>query len=394
MNLPEHKKSSRAPQRRLGECLLAEGLINTHQLEEAIEYQCIYGGKLGTSLIELGLIEEDQMARILSQQLHLHYIKPELLMNVPGSVLNLIPDKTALKHQIVPYHEEGKKLYVAINDVANLKVIDDLSFQLNHIIIPLAIPEVRLMMALKKHYGMLLSPRYETLAVQMNRRNLAARKKMPDKQPAATQHSPLMAAEDSEQTSFDDEAAWPLLGDAELNPADHIEDTYVAEPPPQEETAVDILHLLAEANERDDIATAIIRYLKTDFPHCALFMVRGDTVSGWLAAGDKPQQSFDHLTIPLAENSVFSQVAATRTHYLGPVISSNQNRKILEFFETPLPRNTLTVPLMVRDRLVSILYIQGQLEKLEQHFADIQYIVGKAEMAFKLLILKNKILSS
>lgn len=394
MNLPEHKKASRTPQRRLGECLLAEGLINTHQLEEAIEYQCIYGGKLGTSLIELGLIEEDQMARILSQQLHLHYIKPELLMNVPGSVLNLIPDKVALKHQMVPYHEEGKKLYVAINDVVNLKRLDDISFQLNHIIIPLAIPEIRLMMALKKHYGMLLSPRYETLAVQMSRRNLAAAKKAPAKQPATTQDSTVKVNKGSEQVSFDDEAAWPLLGDAELSPADHIEDTYVAEHTPPEESSVDILHLLAEANERDDIATALISYFKTDFPQCALFMVRGDTVSGWLAAGDKTRQDFDHLTVPLAENSVFSLVATSRTHYLGPVISSNQNRKILDFFATPLPQNTLTVPLMVKDRLVSILYIQGRLEKLEQHFADIQYIVGKAEMAFKLLILKNKILSS
>lgn len=394
MNLPEHKNRSGAPRRRLGECLLAEGIIDAHQLDEAIEYQCIYGGKLGTSLIELGLIEEDQMARILSRQLRLHYIKPELMMNVPGAVLNLIPDKVALKHQIVPYHEEGKKLYVAINDVANLKILDDLAFQLNHIIIPLAIPEIRLMMALKKHYGMLLSPRYETLAVQLNRRNLAAQKKAPEKTAPVAQPAAVTTAENTDQATVDDETAWPLLGDVELGPEEQIEDSYVVAPSSSKGPEVDILHLLAEAQQRDDIAFAVIHYFEVNFPHCGLFMVRGDMVSGWLAAGTQPRQEFDHLSVPLAEDSIFRLVASQGSYYLGPVSESDQNRKILDFFKTSPPQNCLTVPLRVRDRLVSILYIQGPLENLEQYFAEIQYIVGKAEMAFKLLILKNKILSS
>ncbi len=147
--------------KQLGEYLLSAGLINASELDEAIEYQCIYGGKLGTSLIELGLVEEDQMARILSRQLNLHYIKPELLMKISAAVLNLIPAKIALKYQVVPYYEDSNKLYVAVNDSNNLTMLDELAFHLNHLIVPLAIPEIRLMLALKKHYGMRLPPRYE-----------------------------------------------------------------------------------------------------------------------------------------------------------------------------------------------------------------------------------------
>lgn len=396
MNLPEYQSTQKSSQRRLGECLLAEGLINTSQLDEAIEYQCIYGGKLGTSLIELGLIEEDQMAKILSQQLRLHYIKPELLMNVPPAILNLIPDKIALKHQIVPYHKDGKKLYVAINNVSNLKLIDELSFQLGHIIIPLAIPEIRLMLALKKHYGMLLSPRYETLAGQLNRRNLAAKKIAPKKDNTKVEEKTKITVQLSSQEQADnDPPSWPLLGDEDYAAEEQIEDSYFSEAPArEEEKAVDLLHILAEAKERDDIARGIISYLKSDFPVCALFMVRGETATGWLAAGLKSHQLFDHLTIPLVEYSVLSLVVTNRSHYLGPVVNSEQNKKILTFFECRPPQNCLAVPLMVQNRLVSILYVQGQLEQLEHHFAELQYIAGKAEMAFKLLILKNKILSS
>ncbi len=133
--------------------------------------------QVGTSLIELGLVNEDQMARTLSQQLKLHYIKPDLMMDVPTSILNLVPVNIALKHKIVPYYKEGKKLYVAINDFSNLKLLDELSFQLNHVITPLAVPEVRLMLALKKHYRMTVSPRFETIAAQLLRRDLAVQKK-------------------------------------------------------------------------------------------------------------------------------------------------------------------------------------------------------------------------
>ncbi|MCW8892924.1 MAG: hypothetical protein OQL18_06355 [Deltaproteobacteria bacterium] len=395
MNLPEYQSTQKPSQRRLGECLLAEGLINSGQLDEAIEYQCIYGGKLGTSLIELGLADEEQMAKILSQQLRLHYIKPELLMNVPGSVLNLVPDKIALKYQVVPYHEDGKKLYVAINDVTNLKVIDDLSFQLNHIIIPLAIPEIRLMLALKKHYGMLLTPRYETLAVQMSRRNLAAKKIAPKQPEVKTEQTSESATEPDEQEPLADEVPWPLLGDEEYAGEEQIEDSYFsATPVREEEKAVDLLHLLAEAKERDDIARAIIDYLKPDFPIRALFMVRGDNVFGWLASGEKPQQLFEQLSISLHVYSVFSPVATNHSYYLGPVVEAEQNLQFLNFFDSRPPQNALAVPLLVQDRLVSILYVQGQIDKLEQSLAELQYIAGKAEMAFKLLILKNKILSS
>ena len=396
MDLPQYQSTQKSSQRRLGECLLAEGLINSSQLDEAIEYQCIYGGKLGTSLIELGLIEEDQMAKVLSQQLRLHYINPELLMNVPPAVLNLVPDKIALKHQIVPYHKDGKKLYVAINNISNLKLIDELSFQLGHIIIPLAIPEIRLMLALKKHYGMLLSPRYETLAGQLNRRNLAVKKITPKKDDSKIEQTrertePLSMQEEKES----EPPSWPLLGEEEYAGDEQIEDSYFSDAPErEEEKAVDLLHILAAANERDDIARGIINYLKVEFPVCALFMVRGETATGWLAAGQWSKRRFDQLTVQLTEYSVLNLVVTNRAHYLGPISATEQNRKIMDFFGSHPPQNCLAIPLMVQNRLVSILYVQGALEQLEQHFAELHYIAGKAEMAFKLLILKNKILSS
>ncbi|MCF6265480.1 MAG: hypothetical protein L3J57_02910 [Desulfuromusa sp.] len=393
MDPTSHQSLTNSTQRRLGEHLQAAGLLNSEQLDEAIEYQCIYGGKLGTSLIELGLIDEDQLAKVLSKQLQLHHIKPDLLMNVSVSVLKLIPEKTALKYQIVPYYEDGKKLYIAMNEARDLTLIDELSFQLDRIIIPLAVPEVRLLLALQKHYGMVLSPRFETLAKQMDRRSLAAQKKK-SKQQTSTETDSKPTETTDPETPDKNVATWPLLGDENYSGEEPTDDNYFASKSAATvETQVSLLQQLADAKERDDIAVAIIDHLKKDFPVCALLMVRANLATGWLASNDKATQNFAQINIPIQESSVFHLVATSHSPYLGSVADSVQNRKILDYFSSSPQVNALILPIQVRNRLVSILYIQGELEELEHRLVEIQRIVNKAEMSFQLLIMRNKILT-
>ncbi|MDX2479756.1 MAG: hypothetical protein QNK24_05410 [Desulfuromusa sp.] len=394
MSSANHQPASNSIQRRLGEYLQAAGLLNSEQLDEAIEYQCIYGGKLGTSLIELGMIEENQLAKILSEQLGHHYIKPELLMTVPSSLLSLIPKKTALKYQIIPYLNDGKRLYVAMNDPKDLTIIDELSFQLDYIIIPLAIPEIRLMLALKKHYGMMLSPRYETLAKQIGRRMLAA-KRIGSKQNSNIdkQQKPAVVEPEPETPSAD-VSTWPLLGDAP-DTAEEDKDSYFYDQPAQKEVQnkTSLLQKLANAQDREDIAKAIIAHFKTDFPKCALMMVRKETANGWLATVENGKQPFEQIVISLQEQSVFSLVATNHSHYLGPMVDSPATHTILDFFAIQLPQDVLIMPLTVQNKLVCILYIQGDFDDLERRLSEFKNIADKVELSFKLLILKNKILT-
>ncbi|MCK4622990.1 MAG: hypothetical protein KAT62_12335 [Desulfuromonadales bacterium] len=379
MNLPEDQLKAKTLQRRLGDYLIAAEQLTPEQLDEAIEYQCIYGGRLGTSLVELGFVNEELLARILSQQLRLHYIKPELLMDVPQNILDLIPKKFALKYQIVPYHKDQGKLYLAMNDVTNLTVIDELSFQLNHIIIPLAIPEIRLMLALKKHYGLKLSHRFETLEAQLKKRSKAVEK------PTAKR-----------VTTDDENEAWPLLGDEEYSgEAANDEPCFGLATSPGDISRTSLFQQLATAENRDDIAKALTAYLGQEFAACGLLMVRSPNVTGWMASFHGAELSgFDQLSIPLNGNSIFSQVVESRSHYLGPVIETPDNCTLLQRFNSKPTQNALIIPLLVRDRLISILYLQDNLEQLELRFAEVQNIAHKTEMSFTLLILKNKILTT
>jgi len=379
VNLPEDQLKANTLQRRLGDYLIAAGQLTPEQLDEAIEYQCIYGGRLGTSLVELGFVNEELLARILSQQLRLHYIKPELLMDVPQNILDLIPKKFALKHQIVPYQKDRGKLYLAMNDVTNLANIDELSFQLNHIIIPLAIPEIRLMLALKKHYGLKLSPRFETLEAQLKKRSKTVEK------PTAKR-----------VMTHDKKEAWPLLGDEEYSAeAANDEPCFGLATSPGDISQTSLFQQLATAGNRDDIAKALTAYLGQEFAACGLLMVRSPNVTGWMASLHGAElSSFDQLSIPLNGNSIFSQVVESRSHYLGSVIETPDNRTLLQRFNAKPTQHALVIPLLVRDRLISILYLQDNLEQLELRFAEVQNIAHKTEMSFTLLILKNKILTT
>jgi len=381
VDLPEYQLKTNALQRRLGDHLIAEGRLSPDQLDEAIEFQCLYGGRLGTSLIELGLVSEDQLAQVLSQQLRLHYIKPELLMNVPDSILKLVPKKLALKYRVVPYQKKKGKLFLAMNDASNLANIDELSFQLNHIIVPLAIPEVRLMLALKKHYQMDLTPRFINLETRISCCAEAENKPVVQKKPAATEP---------------EDVAWPLLGDEDYAGDEQTDDAYFDFDTPQAEISLTSLNQqLAAATDRNDIARALINYLAQEYRASGLLMVRSATVAGWLSSCDGVEPiGFDQFSVPLQDHSVFSLVVKSKSHFLGSVADTPQNRRLLNFFDSKPPQTALIIPLMVRDRLVSILYIQDRPEVLEQHFAELQNLARKTEMAFTLLILKNKILTT
>jgi len=371
------------PKYQLGEYLLRCNLLTKKQLDDAIEYQCIYGGKLGTSLIELGLVTEDQIAKALSRQLGLHYIKPERLMHLSESTLALIPKKIAEKYQVVPYRKKDMTLFVALNDMTNRQRIAELDQNLGYTVVPLAIPEIRVIIALKHHYQISPPSRFETLAAQLNKQTLA-------KQKIAAKHENKGPTD----KQAEDISAWPLLGEEEYSSDPQVEDTYLATRCPSPDNPADLMPLLADAKQRDDIATAVITYLMRDFPEAAMFMVRDNIATGWLATKEETKKNFQKITIPLLENSIFNLVATSQSYYLGPVPNSRQNHKILSYFGALLPLHALALPLFVGQRLVAILYVQGQLEPLEKQRTKLQNIVKKAEMSFKLLILRNKILSN
>ena len=103
---------------RLGELLIKNKLLTQAQLEEALQTQVIFGGKLGTILIEMGLISENVLAEILSNLINIPCLKPDQLENIPEHVIKIISPELAQKHKVVPVAVNGKKLTLAMEPIA------------------------------------------------------------------------------------------------------------------------------------------------------------------------------------------------------------------------------------------------------------------------------------
>jgi len=87
---------------RLGELLVAAGVINQAQLEDGLRAQVIHGARLGTNLVELGHVELDQIAVALARQ---HGLPPSLRRHFDRcdpDVQALLPATLAGPHLVVP----------------------------------------------------------------------------------------------------------------------------------------------------------------------------------------------------------------------------------------------------------------------------------------------------
>ena len=79
---------------RIGELLVAANVLEADKVEQALRAQIVWGGRLGTNLIELGLIDLDALSRALGQQhglpaalaRHFERANPELQAELPAEL--------------------------------------------------------------------------------------------------------------------------------------------------------------------------------------------------------------------------------------------------------------------------------------------------------------------
>jgi len=137
---------------RLGEILIKENLITSDQLKQALEHQKSTGGRLGTCLMKLGFISDDEITGVLSRQ----YGVPSINLKyyeVDASVIKLIPQDTAIRYQIVPLSRVGSTLTIAMTDPTNVFAMDDIKFMTGFNVEPVVASETAIAEAISKFYG-------------------------------------------------------------------------------------------------------------------------------------------------------------------------------------------------------------------------------------------------
>jgi type IV pilus assembly protein PilB len=137
--------------RRLGDLLVAEGLISEEQLARALAEQKGTSEKLGSVLLKLNLIHEEQLIGFLSRQYGLPSITLSQL-DIDPEVLKLVPDTIAKKYEVLPIKRQGSTLTLAMADPTNVFALDDIAFMTNLQVTPVVASQGAIRKAIERSY--------------------------------------------------------------------------------------------------------------------------------------------------------------------------------------------------------------------------------------------------
>ena len=141
----------RMAKKRLGELLLESGLLNGEGLARALGEQRSRRGKIGEVIVNLGLATEQEIAQTLSLQLGIPTID---LKNTPvePQAIELIQEKVARKHLIIPVAIDHRDLHIAMADPLSFEAFEDVRFASGFTIKPSIATRSDILWAIDQHY--------------------------------------------------------------------------------------------------------------------------------------------------------------------------------------------------------------------------------------------------
>jgi type IV pilus assembly protein PilB len=137
---------------KLGEILVRENLISPQHLREALDYQREHGGRLGFTLVKLGLVSDDMITAVLARQYGIPSVNLDLF-HIDQTVLRLIPQEVAQKYSVLPLSRVGATLTLAMVDPTNVFAMDDVKFMTGLNVEPVVVAEASVQQAIAKYYG-------------------------------------------------------------------------------------------------------------------------------------------------------------------------------------------------------------------------------------------------
>jgi len=137
---------------RLGDLLVKERIITPEQLQQATRVQKETNCRLGSALVKLNFLTDEDVTNFLSRQYGVPAINLSYF-DIDASVVKLIPYETAKRYQILPLSRVGASLTIAMVDPTNVFAMDDIKFMTGFNIEPVVASENAILEGIEKAYG-------------------------------------------------------------------------------------------------------------------------------------------------------------------------------------------------------------------------------------------------
>lgn len=134
----------------IGQLLLNKNLITPEQLDICLQEKNKTGESLGRVLVRKGFLKEEDLMKILSEQLNIPYVELKNI-SIDLSAIKKVPAKLAFHYKVIPIKFEDNKLVIASADPFN--ALDDLRLFLKCDLSPAISTESSVMEAINEYYG-------------------------------------------------------------------------------------------------------------------------------------------------------------------------------------------------------------------------------------------------
>ncbi|WP_375772980.1 general secretion pathway protein GspE [Archangium gephyra] len=417
---------------RLGELLLQENVVTPEALEEALESQVVHGGRLGTNLVELGLLSEQELARLLGKQHNVASASGEMVPD--PRALELVDLNEADEKDYLPMRVDATRMSVAVINPEDIETLDALAFKTGKRVVPVVIPEFRMNQLQRRYCKAFRAMR----AIDMNAVRPSRAQQEAEK--AAEKSADLMSEEEFQSLYaqaltgggapvgaepvlelvelVEEEAPAPIVegyvteAPVELPPLELPEllvpealvldeappqvpaappvapprprppppvaapppvasvrprppVAVAPEPPPTPLTFAEAQAELGRSLDREQVATTVLRFALGKWKRSLLLSVQGNLVTGWRGMGQGVREAaVKRIGIGLQAPSTFRLVRDTCSHYVGPVRRDAASGLFYKLLGGDYPTTAVILPLLVRGKLVHLLYVDngpGQL---------------------------------
>jgi len=371
----------------IGTVLIREKMITEQQLEEALQAQVVYGGKLGTILVEKNFVDEERLTKTLADIFNVDYLPMSKYEEIAPEVVQKFSKKIAEKYEVCPFKFDHKRLYLLMTDPSNFPVINEISFITGYMIKPIVCPEIRMYYLLEKYYGIPRKLRY-----------IIPPEKLMSSKIEREQLEEIGEKGKVETTAFTEETeeiSEPQQVSAQQEIA--FEKEVETIPLPEEKKEVETIPTLEEAikrleraETRDDVINIIFGFAKNYFQRNAL-VVKGVMIYGWDGIGEGfSKKVLEKFVMPMVGPSIFKTVYNSRAPYVGPLSDNLINKKLINGIKNS-PKNVLMIPIVINNKVVNVLYCDnGSDGNVPSNIIDIFTLIEKVPMAFATIIKKMK----
>lgn len=159
------RATSAPPRPRLGELLVAAGLLTVEQVEQALRAQVMWGGRLGTNIVELHYLELDPLSKVLARQHQLPAALARHFEKADPELQHRLSADFAERFSCVPLLCMGPEQHVVIASLAPLGprqlaiIADELCVDIKRLI-PAIAAELRIRYQLERVYHIRRAARF------------------------------------------------------------------------------------------------------------------------------------------------------------------------------------------------------------------------------------------